>query len=722
LTTGNARSAEAADPRSAPADPHQRAPGGTFHEALRRFTKRMYPLMRPLAGRRWFGLLVVLHHIGRTTGREHATIVAAGSSGGDLIVPMTFAESSHWVHNVRAASGAEVEWKGRRYAATKPETVGYADAHDVFHPFLRIALRRLGIRSFVRLKLAPVEMPPSVPQPRNPEQPLSLRPMPSSEPEEGAAPAEADPTGTSPDSELTRNRRILVTIGVMLALLLAALDATIVGTALPRIVADLHGLDYFAWVVTAYLVAETTMTPIAGKLGDLFGRKPLLMAGMVGFVVTSSLCGLAQDMGQLIAFRAAQGIFGGTLFATVFASVADIYPPVARARMLGMLGGVFGLASIIGPTLGGLLTDNLSWRWVFYVNAPVGAVALLFVLLTMPRVRTFATWRNVDLGGAITLAGALVPLLVALSITRDHDWTSPQVVSLLAVAAVVLTAFLAIERRQADPIIPLGLFRNPTFVVSVATSFVAGIGLFATVVFVPLIYQGVLGTSATNSGALLTPLVAGLIAASVVTGQLMPRIRYYRFLGTAGIGILALGLSLLSQISTGSDSTEVVRDLVVTGFGIGMTLPLYLSAAQTSVSARLTGVVTSQVTFWRNVGATTGIAVLGSLLAQQLPVNLEARLSAVQSAGGTVAGLASIGRNAQALFDPARLATMPGSEVLAIRLALADTLHGLFVYAALAVAVSVLASVFLDDIPLVGREQAGGAHERQSDAEAALAA
>jgi len=623
MTTIQRGTAERSAEPMAPSRSGERPTGGWFKDAMRRFTKRMFPLMRPFAGRHWLGLFVVLHHHGRKSGRPYTTIVASARTDDGLVIPMTFGESAHWVHNMRAEGGAEIQSRGQLYVAGPPETLDYSKASHAFNPLLRFGLRALGIRAFVHVRLTAAR-PPAASEPSVSEPSVSGN---------AAAP-------------LTRNQRILVTIAVMLALLLAALDATIVGTALPRIVADLHGLDYFAWVVTAYLVAETAMTPIAGKLGDLFGRKPLLIGGMIGFVLASALCGVAQNMGELIAFRAMQGIFGGTLIATVFASVADIYPPVARARMIGVLGGVFGLASVIGPTLGGYLTDHLSWRWVFYVNVPVGAIALAFVFLTMPRVRTSATWRRIDFAGAITLAGGLVPLLVAFSITRDHAWTSPEVVTLLAVAAAVLAAFALFERRAADPIVPLGLFRNRTFAVSVVTSFVAGIGLFGAVVFVPLIYQGVLGTTATDSGALLTPLVAGLIVASVVTGQLMTRVRYYRLVGTGGIAIMGLGLWLLSQVTIQSDSSEVVRDLVVTGFGIGTTVPLYLSAAQSSVAAQLTGVVTSQVTFWRNVGSTIGIAILGSILSQQLPDHIQSRLSAIQSADASTAGLAGIGRNA----------------------------------------------------------------------------
>src|SRR5437868_11455593 len=223
-------------------------------------------------------------------------------------------------------------------------------------------------------------------------------------------------------AEMTRNARILATVGVGLALFLAALDQTIVGTALPRIVAELNGLDYYAWVATAYLVTSTTLTPFAGKLGDLFGRKPFLIGGMIGFVLASALCGQAQNMTELIAFRGIQGIFGGVLFASVFATIGDLYAPAERAKLQGVFGGIFGIASVVGPTIGGYLTDNAGWRWVFYVNVPVGIAAILFVLFTMPRTTHNATWRDIDFPGVAALSAGLAPILVAFSITRDHDW------------------------------------------------------------------------------------------------------------------------------------------------------------------------------------------------------------------------------------------------------------------------------------------------------------
>ena len=347
---------------------------------------------------------------------------------------------------------------------------------------------------------------------------------------------------------LSRPKVILATAGTMLALLLAALDQTIVGTAIPRIVADLNGLDRLAWVTTAYLVTSTTMTPIAGKLGDLFGRKPFLLVGMVGFVIMSALCGLAQDMTQLIVARGVQGIFGGVLFATVFTVIGDLFPPAQRGRLAGLFGAVFGLSSIVGPTAGGWITDHWGWRWVFEVNIPVGIIAVLVVLAGLPYVRSKASWRDIDFVGAFTLAGGVVPLLIALTITRDHSWTSPEVMGLLALSAVMLVAFVATESRVKQPIVPLHLFKNPTFSVSMLVGFLTAFGMFGSILFTPLVFQGVLGISATNSGALITPMMFGLLGASTLTGFVMRRIRYYRFLGTIGVMVMMVGMYLLAQV------------------------------------------------------------------------------------------------------------------------------------------------------------------------------
>jgi EmrB/QacA subfamily drug resistance transporter len=499
---------------------------------------------------------------------------------------------------------------------------------------------------------------------------------------------------------LSRNRTILATAGTMLALLLAALDQTIVGTAIPRIVADLNGLDRLAWVTTAYLVTSTTMTPIAGKLGDLFGRKPFLLAGMIGFVAASALCGLSQDMTQLIVFRGIQGVFGGVLFATVFTVIGDLFPPENRGRVQGLFGGVFGLSSIVGPTAGGFITDHWSWRWVFEVNIPVGIVAVGVVLAGLPYVRSKASWRDIDFWGALTLAAGVVPLLIALSITRDHAWTSPQVVGLLAFAAVMLAAFVFAESRVAQPIVPLELFKNSTFTVSMIVGFLTAFGMFGSILFTPLVFQGVLGISATNSGALITPMMFGLLGASTLTGFVMRRIKYYRYLGTLGVVVMIGGMYLLSLITPGVPEWRVVAALIVVGLGLGVTFPLYLTAVQVALPRQYLGVASSQIQFWRNLGGTVGSSILGAVLANRLPGYLNTRVGALHLPPQVLSHLPSGGANS--ILQPGALAQLPGSVANAIRFALADTLHDIYIFAGLILIVALVSTVFLKEVPLTG--------------------
>ena len=500
---------------------------------------------------------------------------------------------------------------------------------------------------------------------------------------------------------LSRRRMILATAGTMLALLLAALDQTIVGTAIPRIVADLNGLDRLAWVTTAYLVTSTTMTPIAGKLGDLFGRKPFLLAGMIGFVAASALCGLSQDMTQLIIARGVQGIFGGVLFATVFSVIGDLFSASARGRAQGLFGGVFGLASIVGPTAGGFITDHWSWRWVFEVNIPVGILAVAVVAIGLPFVKSKASWRDIDFLGAFTLAAGVVPLLIALTITRDHAWTSLPVVGLLALAVVMLAAFVVVETRVEHPIVPLELFKNATFTVSMIVSFLTAFGMFGSILFTPLVFQGVLGISATNSGALITPMMFGLLAASTVTGFVMLRIKYYRFLGTLGVAVMIFGMWLLSQIVPGTPEWRVVADLIVVGLGLGMTFPLYLTAIQTALPKQYLGVATSQIQFWRNLGGTVGSAILGAVLANRLPDYLKTRVTELHLPPQVAAGLPK-NANPNSILDPVLLAKLPAAFVHAIRLALSDTLHDIYLFAGLVLVIALISTVFLREVPLQG--------------------
>ena len=504
----------------------------------------------------------------------------------------------------------------------------------------------------------------------------------------------------------------LATAGVALTLLLSALDQTVVGVAMPRIAGELHGLEYYSWVITAYLVASTATLPIAGKLGDMFGRKPFLIGGILGFIGASVLCGLSQTMPELVIFRAVQGLFAGVLFASTFAVLADIFPPARMAQMSGVFGAVFGISSLIGPTLGGFLTDGPGWRWAFYVNIPLGVIAVVLVATRLPWVRgTGARLAEIDWAGAATLVAGLTPLLVALSLTRDHAWLSPEVLGLLALAAAFLAAFAWIEGKVAHPIVPFGMFRSNVFAVSAVIAFFSAIGMLGTVTFVPLVYQGLLGTTATNSGQLLTPMMLAVVATATPTGALMARIPRYRFVGTAAVGVLVLGVVLLAQVGVGSSRWEVTRDIIIIGAGLGVTFPLTLAAVQAGLPHHLIGVGTSQINFWRNLGGAIFTAILGSILANRLPVALNAQVAALPPSPG-LSALSSHGAAAsQAFFDPARLASFKASLppamlpaldqfVAAARVALAGTLHELFLVAAAVTAIALVATLFLREVPL----------------------
>jgi EmrB/QacA subfamily drug resistance transporter len=529
-------------------------------------------------------------------------------------------------------------------------------------------------------------------------------------------------------AEMSRRRLILVTVGVMLALLLAALDQTIVGTAMPRIIADLNGFDKYAWVTTAYLVTSTVTVPIAGKLGDLFGRKPFILVGMAGFMAMSWLCGFSQNMLELIVFRAAQGLFGGVLFASVFTVLADIFSPQMRARMQGVFGGVFGLASVIGPAAGGFITDNWGWRWVFYVNIPVGVLGLALLFAFLPYVRSKATWRDIDFAGAFLLIAGLVPILISLSNTSTYGWGSWQTLLPLVGGFVLLVAFVVVEHFEKEPIVPLSLFKNRAFTVSVLVGALSGFGMFGALIFVPLIFQGVLGVTATNSGTLITPMMFGLIGASVVSGQLMVRIRQYKWIGTFGSAIMAVGIYLLSEVSIHSTQLEVTVALVIVGAGLGLTFPLYLNALQSAVDKKYLGVVSSNLQFFRNMGGTLATAILGSVLANRLGPNIQNqinRLNLPPAFKSSIKLPTGVG-GAQQLFNAATLAreraALPvpvrplfDQVIVAVKVGLASTMHEVFLIALAAVLVTVIVTVFMPNVPLLAaRRQPGAAMGEES--------
>ncbi len=425
-------------------------------------------------------------------------------------------------------------------------------------------------------------------------------------------------------STIPTSQKIFVMVGVMLGLFVAALDQTIVATAMPVIVKELKGLEHLSWVFTAYMLTSTVTVPIYGKLSDIYGRKLFFIGAIVIFVIGSILSGISQNMTELILFRALQGIGGGSLFATAFTVVADLFPPRERGKWQGMLGGVFGLSSVVGPTLGGFLTDHFTWRYAFFVNVPVGIIATLVIYFLMPSIKPSVKSESIDYKGAVVLALTLVPLLLGLVWGgNQYPWASVQEIGLFVFSAASLIAFIYIERKAKEPILPLSLFKNNIFLISAIVIFLTGIGMFGAILYIPLFAQAVIGVNATNSGLIITPMVLGLVVTSVLTGQITSRTGRYKYIGVLGLFILTLSLFLLSAMNAKTTQGELVLRMIITGVGLGMIMPVFTISVQNAFEHSKLGVVTASTQLFRSVGGTVGVAVMGSLLNNALTTKLK---------------------------------------------------------------------------------------------------
>ncbi|HEY8447580.1 MAG TPA: MDR family MFS transporter [Thermomicrobiales bacterium] len=516
----------------------------------------------------------------------------------------------------------------------------------------------------------------------------------------GHAPAEVAATAPLEFPALSHQQILVILGGVMAGMFLAALDQSIVGTALPRIVSDLGGLNHLSWVVTAYLLTSTASTPLWGKISDLYGRRIIFQSTIAIFLIGSALCGLSQDMFQLIAFRAIQGLGGGGLMAIALSIIGDVIPPRERGRYQGYFGAVFGTSSVAGPLLGGWFTDGPGWRWIFYINLPIGALALVItsLALKMPVARRE---HAIDYSGAALIVASVTSLLLYLNWAGDaFGWTAPKSLVLVAVAVVLAAAFVYVESRAKEPIIPLRLFQNAVFRIGNIFGFLSGMAMFGAIIFLPLYLQGVKGMSPTRSGLSMLPVVIGILTSSISSGRLISRTGRYKIFPIAGSAILIVAILLFSRLQVSTPYWKIAIFAFLFGLGLGMTLQTIVVAVQNAVEMRDLGTATSSTTFFRSLGGAIGAAIFGAVLGIRLDHYL----------GEAVAGLPTSGASLEANNIQAMQA-LKGPERDFVLGAFTNAIDDVFLACLPFIVLALIVALFLEERPL----RSGPTHRAPSD-------
>jgi EmrB/QacA subfamily drug resistance transporter len=506
---------------------------------------------------------------------------------------------------------------------------------------------------------------------------------------------------------LSKKRIIMIMIGLMFGILLASLDSTIVGTAMPKIIEKLNGFDYYTWPVISYLLCITISMPLFGKFADLYGFKRIYVIGIIIFLAGSVLCGMSQTMIQLIYFRGLQGIGGAVLVSNTMAIIGILFPPAERAKYTGILGSAGALASIIGPTLGGFITDSFSWRWIFYVNIPVGIIALIILILALPGNNGTVERKKVDYLGAGALIITLIPMLLAFTWGGNkYNWNSIQIISMFATSAIMLVIFLMIERTAADPIIPLSLFKNSVFNISAIEMFLVNAIIMGASIFLPLYVQGVIGKSASKSGAIMTPMMFSLIVGAIISGVIISKTQKYKVQSILGFVIMGVGTLLLSFLDVKSSNFQIVLVMIVLGIGMGIVTPILSSAAQNVFSENQMGVVTSGIQFFKLLGSTIASAILGTVLTSTMKNGLK-----TLDISNLPPSMTVLLKNPNTVSNPDLIkgikARLPQEMLPAfiklmeqVRHVLYNSIHEVFIICIVIAAVAFVFGFFLKEIPL----------------------
>lgn len=482
---------------------------------------------------------------------------------------------------------------------------------------------------------------------------------------------------TATDAKQTK----LILTGLMLGLLLSSLDQTIISTAMPSVIEQLGGFNLYSWVFSIYMLTSTTAVPIFGKLADLYGRRLVYLIGMGLFVAGSALCGISHNMTELIIFRGIQGIGAGALMPIAMTIIGDIFPPDKRGKMQGLFGAVFGLSSVIGPAVGGFIVEHVNWQWIFYVNLPFGIIAAIIIAISLKETKSTEK-RSIDWGGALFLSGAIVTLLLALVLGGNEQeagthyaWNSSEIIGLFSASAILTAIFILIESKVKEPILPLSLFRNRTIAVSNISGFFLGAGMFGAITYIPLFAQGVIGTSPSVAGYILTPLMISLIISSIIGGRLVTKLKYRNII-VPGLFIMAIGFFLMSTMTIHTTNIQVILYMIITGFGMGALMPVFTIAVQSAVGPESRGVATSSNQFFRSIGGTIGVSVMGALMASRMTEGVS---DVSKKFSDIPPEKLAVFANPQSLLNADIKSQMPPKLLVAVQDILVHSLHYVFI-------------------------------------------